>query len=102
MYLTISNTPERDQIQEKCNQLETIIKDYQNPLDYEITEKALDQKLKTLKCRKAYGPDGILNEMPKHTDSKFKSAILKLFNLVLRAGYFPEISSERRTDRSHI
>ena len=47
--------------------------------------------MKTLKCRKACGPDSILNEMLKHTDSKFKSAILKLFNLVLRVGFFPEI-----------
>ena len=28
------------------SQLETIIKDYQNPLDYEITEKELDLKFK--------------------------------------------------------
>ena len=91
LYQETHITPKRDQLQDKLNQLETIIKDYQNPLDYEITEKELDQKLKNLKCRKACGPDGILNEMLKHTDNKFKSAILKLLNLVLKAGFFPEI-----------
>ena len=62
LYQTTSNTPEQDQKQEKLNQLETIIKDYQN-LDYEITKKELDKKFKTLKCRKACGPDSIVNEM---------------------------------------
>ena len=68
LYQETHITPKRDQLQDKLNQLETIIKDYQNPLDYEITEKELDQKLKNLKCRKACGPNGILNEMLKHAD----------------------------------
>ena len=38
--------------------------------------------------------DGILNEMLKHTGYKFKTAILKLFNLVLRVVYFPDLKSE--------
>ena len=36
-YQETHNTPKRDQIPDKLNQL--VIKDYQNPLDYEITEK---------------------------------------------------------------
>ena len=33
------NTPKRDQVQDKLNQLETFIKDYHKPIDYVITEK---------------------------------------------------------------
>ena len=36
-------------------------------------------------------PDGILNEILKHTRSKFLLAILKRFNLILSEGYFPDI-----------
>ena len=32
--------------------------------------------------------------MLKHADYEFKSAILKLFNIVLRTGLFPEVWSE--------
>ncbi len=35
--------------------------------------------------------DSILNEMLKHTDQRFKLAMLKLFNDVLCVGFFPEI-----------
>uniref|UniRef100_A0A671W6R3 ribonuclease H n=1 Tax=Sparus aurata TaxID=8175 RepID=A0A671W6R3_SPAAU len=49
------------------------------------------EKLQTLKSKKACGPDGIMNEMLKNIDKKFQSAILKLFNLVLSVGFFPEI-----------
>ena len=46
-YQETRNTPKRDKIQDKLNQLETFIKDYQNPIDYEITEKESGQKLKS-------------------------------------------------------
>ncbi len=38
--------------------------------------------------------DGISNEMLKHCSFKLKDAILKLFNLVLKSGHFPEIWKE--------
>lgn len=44
-----------------------------------------------LKSKKACGPDGIFNEMLKPLNNKFQSAILKLFNLALSVGYFPDI-----------
>lgn len=50
----------------------------------------LKTKVKTLKSKKACGPDGILNEMLKYSTEKFQLAILKLFNLILSVGYFPE------------
>ena len=39
----------------------------------------------------ACGVDGILNEMIKYTDHKFKLAILKLLNIILSSGIFPNI-----------
>ncbi len=76
------------------NQLEKLqltIKDNQNPLDFPITDKELTEKIKNLQLKKASGPDGILNEMIKHTTSKLQLAILKLFNVILSVGYFPDI-----------
>ena len=72
-------------------ELESTIKDYQNPLDSLITQQELDKRLQTLKPNKSSGPDSILNEMLKHCSKKFQSAILKLFNLILTVGLFPDI-----------
>jgi len=78
------------QIFEKLNHFENIIGRYQNPLDYPITEKELMDKIQALPTKKARGPDGILNEMLKNINAKFKLAITKLFNLVLSVGHFPD------------
>ncbi|XP_067427114.1 uncharacterized protein [Thunnus thynnus] len=78
------------QILEKLLNMELIFKDHQNPLDFPITMNHLKTKLKTLKNKKACGPDGILNEMLKYSTEKFQLTILKLFNLILNVGYFPE------------
>ncbi len=48
------------------------------------------QKIQALPTKKASGPDSILNEMLKNTNHKFQLAIIKLFNLVLSVGHFPE------------
>ena len=45
----------------------------------------------TLQPKKACGVDGILNEMIKYTDNRFQLAILKLFNIILSSGIFPNI-----------
>ncbi len=50
--------------------------------------------MKSLKNKKSCGLDGISNEMLKHSSSKLKDAILKLFNIVLKSGHFPEIWKE--------
>jgi hypothetical protein len=47
--------------------------------------------MKTLQPKKACGVDGILNEMIKYTDNKFQLAVLKLFNIILSSGIFPNI-----------
>jgi hypothetical protein len=87
----IDTNAEQRQIHEKLNGLEKAIKDNQNPLDSPITDQELYKKLQALKFKKACGPDGILNEMLKLTSAKFQLAILKLFNLILSVGYFPDI-----------
>ena len=71
--------------------LESTIKDYENPLDSPITLNELQDKIQTLQPKKACGVDGILNEMIKYTDHKFQLAILKLFNIILSSGIFPNI-----------
>ncbi len=71
--------------------MERSIKGNQNPLDFPITLNELEDKLRVLEPKKACGVDSILNEMLKHTDQRFKLAMLKLFNDVLCVGFFPEI-----------
>ncbi len=82
---------EQNQTINQLEKLELTIKDNQNPLDFPITDKELKDKIKNLQLQKASGPDGILNEMIKHTSSKLQLAVLKLFNVILRVGYFPDI-----------
>ena len=91
LFGPIEKNNEQRQIHDKLKNLESIIKDYQTPLDSPITLNELQDKIKTLKPKKACGTDGILNEMIKYTDLKFQLAILKLLNTVLRSGTFPSI-----------
>ena len=93
LYKTLPNNPDpnQNQIITKLNELELAIKDNQNPLDSPITEQELKAKLCALKPKKASGLDAILNEMLKYTSTKFHLATLKLFNLILSVGYFPDI-----------
>ena len=90
LYSEITMNPEQTQKYEKMIHMEHTIGKYQNPLDYPITENELIDKIQALKNKKASGPDGILNEMLKNTEHKLRSALLKLFNLVLSVGHFPE------------
>ena len=65
------------QILEKLLNMELIFKDHQNPLDFLVTINHLKTKLKTLKSKKACGPDGRLNQMLKYSTEKFHLSILK-------------------------
>lgn len=91
LYCKINMNTEQTQIYEKLKHMECIIGKYQNPLDYPITEKELREKIQNLTAKKSSGLDGILNEMLKNINDKFKLAILNLFNLILSVGYFPDI-----------
>ncbi len=78
-----------DQIKQSLQTYENIIKNNQNPLDFPITHEELMKKLK-----KSCGPDNILGEMLKHSTPELQTAVLKLFNLVLSSGGFPDIWSQ--------
>ena len=76
---------------DKLKELEMTVKDTQCALDYPITIKEIQHKLKTLKNGKACGIDIINSEMLKHSNLKLQLAVQKHFNLVLAAGYYPSI-----------
>ncbi len=63
--------------------------EYDNKNTYYDNRRHFEREIDQL--QKASGPDGILNEMIKHTSSKLQLAVLKLFNVILRVGYFPDI-----------
>ncbi|XDV43935.1 hypothetical protein PO909_012319 [Leuciscus waleckii] len=90
LYSKLDMNINQTQIYEKLNHIENIIGKHQNPLDYPITEEELMDKIQALPTKKSRGPDGILNEMLKNINPKFKLAIMKLFNLVLSVGHFPD------------
>lgn len=91
------NIPQKDlnqnqlEIKEKLNILESVIKNNQNPLDYPITQQELNEKLKSIKSKKACGVDNIRNEMLKNSTPELQNAVLKLFNMVLTSGCFPDV-----------
>ncbi len=83
-----------DRIKHSLQTYEDTIKNNQNPLDFPITHEELTNKLKSQKCKKSCGPDSILSEMLKHSTPELQTAVLKLFNLVLSSGCFPDIWSQ--------
>ena len=89
LFSNINKNQEQNALSDKLKVLESTIKDYQNPLDSPITLAELLDQIQNLKPQKACGVDGILNEMIRYTDHKFKLAILKLFNIILSLGIFP-------------
>jgi hypothetical protein len=72
--------------------IESAIKDYQNALDSSITLNELQDKVQPLQPKKGlwcwWYPK---QKMIKHTDHKFQLTILKLFNIILSSGIFPNI-----------
>ncbi len=60
----------------------------------QIHMKNWRNKLKSQKCKKSCGPDNILCEMLKHSTPELQTAVLRLFNLVLSSGCFPDIWSQ--------
>ena len=76
---------------DKLKELERTVKDNQCALDYPITIKEIQHKIKTLKNGKACGIDSINSEMLKHSNLKLQLAMQKHFNLVLATGYYPSV-----------
>jgi hypothetical protein len=60
-----------------------------------MTLNDLQDNIQTLQPKQACAVDGILNEMVKYADNKFQLAILKLFNIILSSGIFPNIWNQR-------
>ena len=54
-------------------------------------DKPFPSKIRKLKDKKSPGLDCVLTEMLKCLSTKFQTGILKLFNLVLNVGYYPDI-----------
>uniref|UniRef100_A0A671U6T8 ribonuclease H n=1 Tax=Sparus aurata TaxID=8175 RepID=A0A671U6T8_SPAAU len=91
LYSNFAKNSDQNKTHAKYKTLELVIKDNQNPLDASITEQELTESIQSLKAKKACGVDSILNEMIKYSDHKLKLAILKLFNIILAVGTFPDI-----------
>ena len=62
----------------------------ESPLNDPITEDELDKAIKSLKNKKAAGADGIENEHIKSSFETFKYIYLKLFNVIIATGHFPD------------
>ena len=63
-------------------------------LNAPFSELELKNALKNLKNNKSNGPDDLLNEQIKISFSKMKDTFLKLFNIILDTGCFPELWAE--------
>jgi len=60
-----------------------------NELDVSISQDELHTAIKSLRCNKATGLDGISNEMLKNCNKNILIAVLKLFNYILSSSIFP-------------
>ena len=93
IFTKTSHKKNQSEIQEKLNILESVIKNNHNPLAYPIPQQELNEKLKSIKSKKACGVDNIniRNEMLKNSTPELQNAVLKLFNMVLTSGCFPDV-----------
>ncbi len=84
-----------DQIKQSLQTYEDTIKNNQNPLDFPITHEELTNKLKSQKCKKSWWSwQAFCVKCGKHSTPELQTAVLKLFNLVLSSGCFPDIWSQ--------
>jgi len=60
-----------------------------NYLDTTISPAEMESMIKLLRSKKVPGPDKIRNEMLKTGMQYFITALCKLFNLILKSGFFP-------------
>jgi hypothetical protein len=58
-------------------------------LDFKINTTEIWQGIKALKNGKACGPDGICNELIKHSANTMLGPLHKVFNLILASGIYP-------------
>ena len=90
----ISSTNNRVYIEDRIRELEKV----QNftPLDFIITDTEISKSISKLKNGKAPGFDLIKNEMLKSGAGHLLKSLAKLFNMVLRTGYYPPELVQRK------
>lgn len=80
---------EQNRVLQNFEMNETVMKDKSKCLDQPFTEKEMSETLKKLKNNKSAGDDRIRNEMIKYCTPPLFLALLKLFNLILTTGIYP-------------
>ena len=80
----------KKEIEHDLNKLEESI-EYNVETDTPITIREIKNVLNNLKKGKSGGPDSILNEVIKFSSSFTLKAYAKVFNLIMKTGYYPEI-----------
>lgn len=65
--------------------------------DEAITIRELIQAIRDLKCGKGCRPDNVSNEILKHSSPVMIDSLSKLFNSVLKSGFYPEM-----WNKSHV
>ena len=61
-----------------------------NVLNEELNENEVTESIKNVKNKKSPGDDQINNEMLKSTNKEVILLLTKLFNTILKVGYFPK------------
>ena len=84
----LSLSSDHNTLEEDISTLEETKADF-NYLDITILPTEIESITKSLGPRKAPGPDKIRNEMIKAGIQYLKTALCKLFNLILKIGFFP-------------
>ena len=77
-----------DHLSNKLKEMES--KNYFNQSDFSIKDIEIRKCIINLKNNKAPGLDGILNEMIKYSQFQFLPIYTKLFNEILRSGFYPK------------
>lgn len=67
----------------------------QGELNKPVTETEVRKAIKSLKTKKAAALDRIRNGMLKSGNNHLISSLVKLFNLIIRKGSFPDVWSKR-------
>ena len=81
----------RDRTKEVRNQLRQPNKGGSSCMSDPIRPDELEAALKTLKCKKAPGPDGICNDMLKHMGCYTKKTLPQLFNASWKTATVPAL-----------
>ena len=94
-FAKLQSAPKTDFYKQQLiiNELQTLetLKNDSKELDYLITDTELKEAVEKLKNKKAASIDLVKNEMIKASYEKLSSIYLKLFNLILKTGIYPNL-----------